>query len=385
MQKTESRRSTAEESRTTRPAVESSEPTPADARTAANGEPSEAAGDGRANSGVRPALRLATDAFTEERDDVLSVINELEDQLDRYEAVRETLEREQRETSEQLQASRQRVQELEWQLVTLQTRVDALEQVRQEISLLEEEIADANTRAQRLTEQLGQTQQDNARLGGELRSANKQLEELWAIRKERDGLRNEQKTLRTRADQLETSVRDLQQERTTLAAKFEETRAAFEEARTARHQVELRLRAAEDANEELRKSLETGERRIESLQTENRNLQAQFTHLEREKARMVEQQQYYECELASLRNANRNAELALSNIKKAFGEVRAALSETRIRTRRRNTAETWSRATTATLRGLGVSTTDIGATQTDATHAAAATAATGSEQDDDPA
>jgi hypothetical protein len=47
---------------------------------------------------------------------------------------------------------------------------------------------------------------------------------------------------------------------------------------------------------------------------------------------------------------NRNAESALSNVKKAFSEVRVALAETKARARRR-AIETWPR-TAGALRGV---------------------------------
>lgn len=381
MQKNESRSSTnTDKADATQADANAGRPrTAAEPRAATAGPDLLTGGDGRVGEALvgKPGSRSPAEAFVEERDDVLAVISELEDQLDRYESVRETLERELREANEQSQGARQRIQELEWQVVTLQTRVDALEQVRQEISLLEEEITDANARAQRLNEQLLQAQQENARVAGELRGANKQLEELWTVRKERDSLRSDLKTARIRTEQLDASLRDIQQERGTLQARFEETRVTLEEMRAARHQAELKLRASEDANEELRKSIDNSERRIEALQTENRTLQARTTHLERENARLIEQQQFYECELTSLRNTNRNAESALANIKKAFGEVRAALADTRMRARRRTTVETWPRTAGGALRGI-----DGEATETHETSAAAETAAVGASTDE---
>src|SRR5262249_25899462 len=80
-------------------------------------------------SGTVP--RALPDTFSDERDDVLAVINELEDQLDRNEQIREQLERELTEQASQQQAGQQRIQELEWQIVTSQTRIEALEQVKQ--------------------------------------------------------------------------------------------------------------------------------------------------------------------------------------------------------------------------------------------------------------
>ena len=48
------------------------------------------------------------------------------------------------------------------------------------------------------------------------------------------------------------------------------------------------------------------------------------------------------CEVTSLRNQNRTAETALASVKKAFSEVRVALSETKTRARRR-AMDSWPR------------------------------------------
>ena len=231
----------------------------------------------------RPAPKHALpDTFTDERDDVLAVINELEDQLDRYEDIRENLERELNEVREQDQAAKQRIQELEWQNVTLQTRVEALEQVRQEISLLEEEITDANTRSQRLGEQLSRSEKDTIRLTSELKAANKQLEELWATRKERDGLRADIKNASARLDQVERANKELQEERNSLLLKYQESQLGLDESRAARHQIEMDLRSSEDRNENLHANVEELQQKLDSLRGEKKKVQAQLTHLERE-------------------------------------------------------------------------------------------------------
>lgn len=307
-------------------------------RTAAPGAVQAAHRRGDSPAGVRSL----PDTFLDERDDVLGVINELEDQLDRYEEIRAALERGLSEAQEQGRAGKQRIQELEWQSVALQTRVDALEQVRQDLSLLEEEIADANIRTQRMSEQLTRTEKDNQRLTGELKAATKQLEELWVVRKERDGLRIDLKTVRGKLEQLETAQRELIEERNLLHTRSQETLANFEEAKTARHQTELQLRTAEDKNEELRRVQESISAKLEAAASEKKAAQAQLTHVERENARLHEQQKFLECELSSLRGANRSNESALSNVKKAFAEVRIALAETKSRARRR-TIEHWPR------------------------------------------
>jgi chromosome segregation ATPase len=278
----------------------------------------------------------------DERDDVLAVINELEDQLDRYEEIRESLERELTEANAQTQTAKQRAQELEWQVVTLKSRVDALEQVRQEVALLEEEIADANVRAQRVNEQLGCAEKENGRLTSELKAATKQLEELWAVRKERDNLRVDIKNACAKLDQLERAHKQTLEERNVLQSKLQETQIALEETRSAKHQIDLDLRASEDRNEEMRRVQDDMQEKVDALRTEKKNMQAQLTHVERENTRLIEQQQFYECELTSLRSMNRNAESTLANVKKAFSEVRVALAETKTRARRR-AIETWPR------------------------------------------
>lgn len=300
--------------------------------------------------GERSALPQALhDTFVDDRNDVLTVINELEDQLDRHQEIRETLERQLADTTEKLQTANQRTQELEWQAVSLQTRVDALEQGRQEITLLEEELNDANQRVQRLTEQTERTDKEYGKARNDLKIATKQLEELWSLRKERDGLKADTKTLSTKVDELERTLRDGSEERAVYSGKLNELTATLEETRAERHQLQISLRSAEDRVRELLRVQEALTDKLESVRTEKKAAQATIAHLERENARLIEQRQFFECELTSLRNMNRTAETALTSVKKAFAEVRVALSETKARARRR-TIDTWPRIGT-TLRG----------------------------------
>lgn len=291
------------------------------------------------------------DTFLDERNDVMSVINELEEQLDRHQDVRERLERDLKEANERAQAAAQHTQELEWQVVTLQTRVEALEQLRQEVSLLEEELATANAQLQAANEEQGRSEKERTRLRNELKTANKQLEELWALRKERDGLRSDVASLTARIEELDRAQRELTDERGALAARLKETAVALEEARGERHQHQLLLRAAEDRARELTRVQEELADKLETLRADKKALQVQVGQLERENARLVEQRQFYETELSSMRNASRSAELALSSVKKAFAEVRVALTETKSRARRRM-IDTWPRIGMP-LRGIG--------------------------------
>jgi chromosome segregation ATPase len=303
---------------------------------------------GDADRSVPQALH---DTFLDERNDVMQVINELEDQLDRHQEVRATLERELTDANEKVQTATQRIQELEWQTVTLQTRIESLEQVRQEIALLEAEVAAANDRVQRLNDEHKGVEKERTRLRNELKAANKQLEELWAVRKDRDGLRSDMKNQSTRIEELERSQRDTIEERGQLQVRLQEAQAALQETLAERQQHQDQVRVAEDRTRELLHIQEELADKLETARAEKKNLQAQLTHIERENIRMVEQRQYYETELTSLRNSHRVAEAALSGVKKAFSEVRVALTETKARARRRM-IETWPRLNTP-LRGMG--------------------------------
>lgn len=294
--------------------------------------------------------RSLQDTFIDERNDVLAVINELEDQLDRHQEIRETLERELTETTEKLQVANQRGQELEWRVVTLQTRVDALEQIRSEVTSLEEELADAGARAQRTNEQLLAIEKDRVRAKADLKATQKQLDELWAVGKERDGLRSESKLLSTKVEELERAQRETLSDRTALQAQLQDSQLALEETTTERNKLQTTLRATEDRIRELVQVQETLDDKLETLRNEKKNLQVQLAHIERENARLVEQRQFYECEVTSLRNQSRTAEAALTCVKKAFSEVRIALTETKTRARRR-TLDSWPRVGTP-LRGL---------------------------------
>ncbi|MCA9243911.1 MAG: hypothetical protein KDA32_08165 [Phycisphaerales bacterium] len=300
-------------------------------------------------TGKKQSTRAVQQTFVDERDDVLAVINELEDQLDRYEEIREKLEADLNAANEQAANARNRVQELEWQTVTLQTRVEGLEQIKQEVTLLEEEIADANGRASRFAEQLARAEKEIERLSLDLKAAQKELEELFSVRKERDGLRVDIKNLRIKLEQTEISLKDSVEERRQLNSRMQDAQSQLDESRNARRQLELDLRGSEDRNVETTRLKDAIQEKLEAIRGEKKGLQAQLAKLERENQRLVEQAQFYECEITSLRSNNRNAEQALTNVKKAFSEVRLALSETKARARRR-TIETFPR-TGAALRG----------------------------------
>lgn len=303
-----------------------------------------------ANADAAGSPRGLQDTFLDERNDVLAVINELEDQLDRQQEIRETVERELTNTSEQLQTANQKAQELEWQVVTLQTRVDALEQLRHDVASLEEELSDANGRAQRANEQLVTSDKDRIRLKNELKGVNKQLDELWSVRKERDGLRTDHKVLSARVEELEKTQREITEDRATLQSQLQEVQMTLEDTAGERNQLMITLRGAEDRVREMTQVQDTLEEKIDSLRAEKKNLQVQITHLERENTRLVEQRQFYECEVTTLRNQSRAAESALASVKKAFGEVRVALNETKSRARRR-TLDSWPRIGSP-LRGI---------------------------------
>ncbi len=276
------------------------------------------------------------DAILQERNDVLAVINELEDQLDRQQEVREALERELKATHERQQTSQQRVQELEWQHVAFQARLEAMEHLRQEVAELEGQLADASSKSQRTAETLSQIEQERDRLNAELKSSAKQLEELWTVRKERDSLRGECKTATTRIEELERSLRETQDERSALQTRLNETQSLLDEARTEKHEVHLALRAADERIRESQRAQEELGDKLETLRAEKKALHTHAGNLERENARMVEQRQYYERELTSLRNSNRSSEAALTSIKKAFSEVRIALTGASAKVRRRS-------------------------------------------------
>lgn len=298
-------------------------------------------GNGTTAERPRTPTRLQ-DTFIDERNDVLSVINELEDQLDRHQDIRSQLERQLADATEQLQGAGQRAQELEWQCVTLQTRVDALEQLKQEIGALEEELTDANARAQRVGEQFVVADKERTQLKHELKAANKQLDELWPVRKERDTLRTEYRNLAVRIEDYERSQRELIEERTSLQSQVQDMQIAIDQHVNVRGQLENTVREQHDRVRELTQVQDTMVDKIDQLREEKKHIQAQLTHLERENARLVEQRQYFESEVTNLRNQGRAAEAALSSVKKAFTEVRVALSETKTRARRRAT-EMWPR------------------------------------------
>jgi exonuclease SbcC len=282
------------------------------------------------------ALAVNPDTFLDERNDVLSVINDLEDQLDQYQALRESLEKELTQKTSDLQNAGSKVQELEWKITSMQSRLDAAEAIKGDVALLEEELDDQKAQIQRLTDQVSQDEREKARLSGELKSANKQLEEFWAVRKERDTLRSDISNLKSKLESSERDRRDSHTVRSQLEDKIHTFESTVEDLRKQKDQLEIDLRSANDRARDLEEQSEDLDSKLEAQREEKQGLETQLAHLERENQRLSEQRQFYECELISLRNMNRNAETALTSVKKAFGEVRIALSETKARVRRRS-------------------------------------------------
>lgn len=284
---------------------------------------------------TRDRARSSADSLTNEYGDVLAVINELEDQLDRYEEIRATLEHQLDAAREQDQSAQQRVRELEQQVVTLQAQVVALELARQEVAMLEDELASANARTNQLSEQLAQVEKENSRINAELTTARQQIDQLGAAGRERDTLRIEIRKIAAKLGQLERTHQAVLEKHGLTQMKLEEAQAALEETRVAKGQIEIELGAAADRNVELRRAQDDLQERLDAARAERKDLLAQLAHAERENVGLIERRHSQDRELASLRGLNRNTELALANIKKAFGEVRAALTETRSRARRR--------------------------------------------------
>lgn len=294
-----------------------------------------------------PALE---DALIDERNDVLAVISELEEQLDRQQDLRASLERELAKANERAHAANGHNQELEWQVVTLQTRVDALEQSRQRVTQLEDELTDAQTQMQRAREQITASEQAKTQLAADLRAANKQLDELFSIRKERDGLKEDKRAQSLKIDELQRSGRELHNDRTQLQGEVQAVKAQLADVTQQRNDLQTGLSNQQARVRELEQVNACLADKIESLRADKKGLQTQISQLERETTRLTEQRHYYEAELTNLRNQVRTAEAALTNIKKTFNEVRVALTETKSRAHRR-AMDAWPRIGT-TLSGI---------------------------------
>lgn len=307
---------------------------------------------GQPGPNVTPAAAAAT--FHDERDDVIGVINELEEQLDRYERNRVAAERTLAEANDRLSAAGQRAQELEWQIVTLQTRLESLEQVQREAAILEERIGELNQKSQVVTQQLSEAQAENTRLVQELKRSEKQVQELWLTRKERDALRGEVIAAEARLTEQQRLIEELTGERNYLQSGLREAHSALEEMRAARIQLETTARTFEERSRVATQVADALNEKLEASRLEKKNLIARITHLEREIARTAELRQTQESEIATLRHTNRASETALAGIKKAFNEVRVALAETTARTRRRSTLA-WPRAATTLRTGESAS------------------------------
>src|SRR5690606_37423027 len=140
----------------------------------------------------------------------------LEDQLDRYEEIRERLETELSDAHEQRARHEAAIQKFEWQIRSYEAQIGAHEQLRQENLLLEEKITDANARVQRAVSQFEEAEKEIQRLTHELNVAQRQVDSLWTLQKEVEGLKSDLKSANTKRAEADQIARDAGEERNNL-------------------------------------------------------------------------------------------------------------------------------------------------------------------------
>jgi chromosome segregation ATPase len=291
------------------------------------------------------------ETLVDERDDVLGVVSELEDQLDRYEEIRERLEDELNRTREQRSTAESTIQRLEWQIKAYQTQVEAHERLRQEAAALEERLADTNARTVRLGNQLEDAEKETQRLSRELSAAQSQADSLWTVQQETERLKVDLDAAQAQRAEIEQVLAEVAEDRNALRVQLQGTQAKCAELAGLNQQLEAKLRAARDNNDELRRAQDLLMGKLDQIRAERKNGLSQVAHLERENARLIERQRYHEREITSLRNKVRGAESEVAAATKAFTEVRAALLETSARTRRRS-MQPPARSIAVKLRGM---------------------------------
>lgn len=285
--------------------------------------------------GGGPSGDPGADILAREQDDVIEVINDLAQELDRYQGIRARLEAKLLESRDQLAASNRRIQELEWHINTFEARAESADEIRREIATVEDELGTASERAHALGQELECEKRETVRLTDELRSANAQLEELWGVRAERAELASEVERLQAELGQIEHTLADLHDERTRLASQLQETQSTLREVRTQSHKFEHDLRNANNRIEKMQSVQESLGEKLVLLRAEKKALQDDYIKLDDAYGKLTEDRSTVEYEINSLRDRNRHAGEVIARAKRVFGDVRLALSQTRSRARKR--------------------------------------------------
>ncbi|MHC4871473.1 MAG: HEAT repeat domain-containing protein [Planctomycetota bacterium] len=261
------------------------------------------------------------DAVSEDSVDIITIVRELEKELDSAFDLKDSLQTELDSTQEALEVEVSSRKELEAQVELLEAQADLASQLKEEIAFVKE---DRNVLSRRLGEansKLEQSVADHDMVVGQLNSAESNIRDL----------QREKVDLEAQVINLKDKVRDLAdttEAKRTLEAKVRDLSSRLKATDIAKNSLELELTKIAEIGRGLREENENLRNNLSESNIELTNLKSKLQDNEDEKHEILVEKDRLESELTSLANKYEASAKVLDAAKKSLKDIRSAALRT---------------------------------------------------------
>jgi len=266
---------------------------------------------------------------------IISIVKDLEEQLDAAFALKEALERDLAAVRSKLEEETATRGELAARVELLEAQVDLVEQLRDELSFVEEERNSAAKDLKERETQLTRVTLERDALAKEAADATAQID---VLERDRCDLEAQVLNLEDKVVETESLRRELAQtvaSRDRLMQEVKDLAGRLDASETSRKALELDLKTSREAGEELRERTLDLEQRLDAAQTELASVRDELEEQQFINNELVESNRRLERDAKSLRAKNEAINVELEAKKAALHEVHSAAARTTKRIHRR--------------------------------------------------
>ncbi len=266
---------------------------------------------------------------------IISVVADLEEQLNAAFELKEAIETDLAAARAELSRESAARIELESEVQLLKAQTALVDQLRKDISFVEEERNEVSRRLSEATARLEETTDERDLLSGEKSAAEERINDLQS-----QNIELEARVLNLKADaadlgRLRKELLQVSEARRTLEERAADLAAHLEAAEAARAAMELDLDATREVVRSQREEAAELQKTLAATHIEVAELQAQREVQEAESRRLLEAQKRYDHEIRILNARNETVQKELDATRKALHDVHCAAARTTERVRRR--------------------------------------------------
>jgi hypothetical protein len=261
------------------------------------------------------------EALSEEGVDIISIVRDLEKELDASFDLKESLESDLHSTQAALEEEVASRKELEAQVELLEAQADLTSQLREEVAFIKEE---RNLLNKKLTD-------TTAKMEKALTDYDSVSDQLAAAEASIKGLQRDKVDLEAQVINLKDKVRelaDLTEARRTLEAKVRDLSSRLKATEIAKNTLELELTKIAEIGRGLREENEILRKNLSTTNLEFTNLKSQMQDRDDENRELVAACERLESEYASLQSKYETTAKVLEAAKKSLRDIRSAAVRT---------------------------------------------------------